>query len=350
MTKKMKMPFDQKLEQKVVGSKMKISKNFVYYIIAPLVILLAGIILMCTVGFNLGTDFTGGSTFKIYVNNDNAIENATKYDLDNDKDYKVVYDKIETILSKNGLKIVSYRTSTMDISEYRVLSGQAIEVIYQNRAEGDDIISENESIRNQLLTEFNYDNYDKAISNFDKRIGRSAFNYSMEILAGIVVGLALVIIYMLIRKYRGLTLMMIMQIALDLLLLLALLLICRSVVNLSIGIAFITSFVISIINSFIFLDKIKYGCKTGKFENMSNNDAADLTVKELFVKRSLAYIIIAVMTILFIAISVSGVREIAISILLVLVSTYYTSNFIMPALWSVIYKPKKDNAKSKKIN
>ncbi len=348
MTKKNKMPFDQRLEGKITNSNIKISKNFVYYIIAPLIALIIGIILICTVGFNLGTDFTGGSAVKIYVNNESALENVTDYNLNEKNDYKTVYDKVKTILNKNGLKIVSYRTSTMDIPEYKILNGQAIEVIFKNKASENDIEAENESIRNQLMTEFNYGEYQNAISTVDKKVGINAFNYSVKILAGIAVSLALAIIYMLIRKYRGLTLMMIMQVALDIILLLSLILICRPVVNLTIGIAFILSFVVSVLNSFIFLDKIKSGMKTGKFENMTNNEIADVTIKEIFVKKSFVYIILTLIIILFVAISVQAVREISIAFLLVLIITFYTSNFIMPALWSTFYQTKKKSIKDKK--
>ena len=247
MTKN-KIPFDQKLENKLIASNWKISKNFLYYMIAPLVILLTAIVLICTVGFNLGTDFTGGSTFKLYVNNEALLgenEQIKVYNLDNKDDYNEVYNKVKTILNKNGLKIVSYRKSSMDISEYKVFSGQAIEVIFRNKASGTDVANENESLKVQLLSEFNYNDYANAMSTVDAKVGKNAFNFSMEILAGIVVGLALVVIYMLIRKYRGLTIMMIMQVALDLLILFGLLLVCRPIINLNLGIAVIISFILS---------------------------------------------------------------------------------------------------------
>ncbi len=347
MTKKNKMPFDQRLEKKFANSNIKISKNFIYYMIAPLLALVLSIILICCVGFNLGTDFTGGSAVKIYVNNESKLSNVVDYNLEEKEDYNAVYNKVKTILNKNGLKIVSYRTSSMDIGDYQVLGGQAVEIIFKNKATGDNIQAENESIRNQLISEFNYGEYQNAISTVDERVGNNAFNYSVEILAGIAVSLALVIIYMLLRKYRGLTFMMIMQVALDLILLLSMIIICRPVVNLTIGIAFILSFVISIINSFVFLDKIKSGFKTGKFDNLNNNEIADKTIKEMFVKKSFIYMILALITILFIAISVQGIREIAIAILLVLVVTFYTSNFVMPAIWSTLFRPKKNVSKKK---
>ncbi len=347
MTKN-KIPFDQKLENKLIASNWKISKNFLYYMIAPLVILLTAIVLICTVGFNLGTDFTGGSTFKLYVNNEALLgenEQIKVYNLDNKDDYNEVYNKVKTILNKNGLKIVSYRKSSMDISEYKVFSGQAIEVIFRNKASGTDVANENESLKVQLLSEFNYNDYANAMSTVDAKVGKNAFNFSMEILAGIVVGLALVVIYMLIRKYRGLTIMMIMQVALDLLILFGLLLVCRPIINLNLGIAVIISFILSVLNAFVFIDKIKSNQKNGKFDNTTNNDAADFTIKQLFVKRSLIYILLLLLTLMFTFISVQSISEIGIYLILVLVSTFYTSNFICPAVWATMYKVKKEKSK-----
>ncbi len=347
MTKN-KIPFDQKLENKLIASNWKISKNFLYYMIAPLVILLTAIVLICTVGFNLGTDFTGGSTFKLYVNNEALLgenEQIKVYNLDNKDDYNEVYNKVKTILNKNGLKIVSYRKSSMDISEYKVFSGQAIEVIFRNKASGTDVANENESLKVQLLSEFNYNDYANAMSTVDAKVGKNAFNFSMEILAGIVVGLALVVIYMLIRKYRGLTIMMIMQVALDLLILFGLLLVCRPIINLNLGIAVIISFILSVLNAFVFIDKIKSNQKNGKFDNTTNNDAADFTIKQLFVKRSLIYILLLLVTLMFTFISVQSISEIGIYLILVLVSTFYTSNFICPAVWATMYKVKKEKSK-----
>jgi len=103
----------------------------------------------------------------------------------------------------------------------------------------------------------------------------------------------------------------------------------------------LTAFVLSVLNAFAFLNKTKTGFKTGKFENMKNNEIADLTVKELFVKRTLMYVLFAIITIFFVALAVTGVREIALSILIVLAVTFYTSNFVMPALWSTVFKQKK---------
>ena len=76
------------LNQKIINSKFNITKNFLYFLIVPAVIILVGIILLCTVGFNLGTDFTGSSTFKVYVNNENTLgEEIASYNLDNKDDY-----------------------------------------------------------------------------------------------------------------------------------------------------------------------------------------------------------------------------------------------------------------------
>ena len=139
--------------------------------------------------------------------------------------------------------------------------------------------------------------------------------------------------------------MMIMQVALDLLILFGLLLVCRPIINLNLGIAVIISVILSVLNAFVFIDKIKTNQKNGKFDNTTNNDAADFTIKQLFVKRSLIYILLLLVTLMFTFISVQSISEIGIYLILVLVSTFYTSNFICPAVWATMYKVKKEKSK-----
>ena len=66
-------------------------KKFKYFIIAPLVFLLAGIILLCAVGFNQGIDFTGGTIVNVYVGDN--LENQNVYNQAKQKIDDVLEDK-----------------------------------------------------------------------------------------------------------------------------------------------------------------------------------------------------------------------------------------------------------------
>ena len=331
------------LEQKFTNSKLQISKNFVYYMILPILILMISVILMCTVGFNTGVDFSdNNSIFKIYINNEETFEELQSYNYEIKKDYNAVYDKIKSVVSDNGVNIISYRTSSIDIEQYRVFGGQAIEVVYKNKLTGKDLLEENNSIRNQLISAFGYNDYQDAVSSISQKFGHESFNFSMEILAGVVLSLALVIVYMLLRRYRGCSFVMIIQVGLDLLLMLGMFLICRPVINMNVGIAVLLSFVLSVINSFLFINKVKENINSGKYDKMTNNEIADSVVKQSLYKKILLYALFVLLSLVFVIFPIQGVREVAIETIILLISSLYTTTFLLPSIWATLYKPSKN--------
>lgn len=336
------------IDKKIRESKFNINKNFIYFLIAPLVFIIVGIILLCTVGFNLGTDFTGASVFKIYINNEASFndENIKSYDLENKDDYNEIYDKIDIILEENGLKIDSYRTTTMNIPKYHIYGGQAIEVSYQNLSDVENEINVlNSSVRNDLISAFNYINYDDAVSSVDYIPAQSSFGWAIAIVASIVFAFILLACYMAFRFNVSVFIVGIMQVALDLFLTICLVLICRVPVNLTFGITLFATFVMTIFNLFYFYNKIKDNLKSGRFEKAANAEIANSTVKEITVKKSIIYIALILTAILFSALAVNGVREVALGFLLSLIATYYTSEFVLPSLWATMYR--KGKAKKK---
>lgn len=331
------------MEKKIANSKFKISKNSLYYMIAPIVILLLGIILSLTVGFNFGTDFTGFSSFKIYVNNEATFENVTVYDLNDSEDYDTVNGKIKTVLKDNDLKIVSYRTSSINLMDsYRIADGQAIEVIFQNSStEVEKINSENEDLRQALIAEFKYAGYENAVSSIDFTAASSSFNWLIGILASIVFGLAAAIVYMMFRYHKSAWIVLILQIALDILLFVSLLSIFRLTVNLTIGISIIATFVLSIMNAFVFYSKMKENINSGKYTNLKNSEMADNNIKEGLFKKLALYLVMFVLVFILAIVAVEGVREVALGLAIALLVTLFTSTFFTPAIWTIVYKEKK---------
>ena len=77
-----------------------------YFLTFSLVFLLIGAIILCIFGFNLGMDFTGGSTYEVAVGEIDAAEyNTLKQDLGN-------------IISNEG---VAYTISTKDVGADMVM-------------------------------------------------------------------------------------------------------------------------------------------------------------------------------------------------------------------------------------
>ncbi len=330
------------LNQKIINSKFNITKNFLYFLIVPAIIILVGIILLCTVGFNLGTDFTGSSTFKVYVNNENALgEEIASYNLDNKDDYKAVREKIELVLEDNGLSIREYRTTTINITSYHVYNGQAIGVVYQNTVDDASLIeAQNNDIRSSLITAFGYANFDEAISSVDFTPSTSSYGWAIGIVAGIVFAYILVACYMAFRYDMSALVVGLIQIALDLFLTISLILICRLTINLSMGIILFSTLILTIFNLFYFYSMTKNNIKSGKLANMKNNAVANATIKEITMPRAAIYIVLLIIAILFSALAVEGVREVALGIMLSIITTFYTSEFILPSLWSTCHRKK----------
>ena len=160
-TTKRRFSIDEKLEK----SKFSYTKNLKYFMIAPVVIIVVGIVLLCTLGFNLGFDFTGGTNMTIYMNDPASTSedfdfSDQSYDLNNDADYKEASSKIEKVLALFNLEASTIQKSEMNIGTdagygFTISDGDAILVKFQN-GDSDDIETLNDRIRLAFLVEFGY--------------------------------------------------------------------------------------------------------------------------------------------------------------------------------------------------
>ncbi len=329
------------LEQKITNSKLDIVKKSLYFMIAPIVILLIGIVLLCTTGFNCGIDFTGGQTFKVYINDEDKLSGEKVYNLNEKEDYQEIYNKITIVLDRHDVKLVSYQTSEVNITEYDVYGGQAVQVTYQANKTTDNI-----AIRADIVDAFGYENFDSAVSSIDEVPATYTFNWLIGLLAGVVFALVAVIAYMAFRFSKSAIFVLFIQTALDVFLTLSLLLICRVPVNLTVGIVVITSVILSIFNSFVFYNKVREGRKTGTIVDEKNNEIANNITKKLTFKRMIVYVV-AIFAVAFVAIlSVSAVSAVALGILLALVTSFYTSTFMLPSFWALVDKQKQTKKKA----
>lgn len=83
------------LEERIKNSKFNTFANFKYFIIAPAVILLVGLILLCTIGFNKSIDFTGGYIAKVYIGSEHTFEEGQ--------------DLIESVLTEHNIVASLYQ-------------------------------------------------------------------------------------------------------------------------------------------------------------------------------------------------------------------------------------------------
>ena len=332
-------------------SKFDYCKNLKWFLIAPIVILLVGIILLCTVGFNLGIDFTGGSKMTIYANNQGLIttENAKQYDVNNASDYQEMKDKINKILAEEGLSIDIYRTTTVTLDDLGVTDGQGVQIQYQNKSgqNGTEIAETNKRIREKLQEEFGYVNngigedYSLAVSAPEVVTATASSELLMNAFIAMVVAIAFILIYVAFRFELTSGLASILALFHDLCIMTSLVLIFRIQINSSFVAALVTILGYSINNTIIIFDRIRENAKSGKYDKVSNVQLANNSVKETMT-RSVFTTLTTLVTIAMVAIiGVSDIRQFAVPIIIGIVAGFYSSVFITPGLWAIAYKPKK---------
>ena len=146
------------LDETIEKSNFNICKNLKWFIIAPVAIILIGLILLFSVGFNRGIDFTGGSIMTVYTNGEGVYSEFKEYNIDKDSDYNKVKDIIGDVLNKHGLKASVYQTTSFSSDDLGITDGDAVLVKYQNekKASAKEIEKLNEEIRLDLLKAFGY--------------------------------------------------------------------------------------------------------------------------------------------------------------------------------------------------
>jgi preprotein translocase subunit SecF len=344
------------------NSKFDYCKNLKWFLIAPLVILLVGIILLCTVGFNLGIDFTGGSILNIYANNEKLIseEYSTSYDITKDSEYNAMRDRINKVFAReefDGINVDIFRTTSMDIGELGVSKGQGIQIQYQNREgeTGEEIQKTNEAIRKALQEEFGYidhnvvgENYTEGVSAPEVVTATASSELLMNAFIAMIVAIAFILVYVALRFELTSGLAAILALFHDLLIMTSLVLIFRVQINSSFVAGLVTILGYSINNTIIIFDRIRENTKNGKFTKAKNAQIANASVKETMT-RSLFTTITTLITIAMVAIiGVSDIRDFALPILFGIGAGFYSSVFLTPGLWAIAYKPKKKKALSAK--
>ena len=356
------------LDETVEKSKFDFCKNLKWFLIAPLVIILVGIILLCTVGFNLGIDFTGGSNMTIFIDEKGAYS-ETK--LDADKDAKIIKKKIQDVLNKHDLKITTLQSTTIDAEDLGISKGSAIIVKYQNdnSLETEEIEAINDQIRIELLKAFGYiteadgdvdvgniGEFDKAVlvQNGGVTTASASAELMMKSFIALLVAVALILIYIAIRFEFTSGLAAILALFHDILVTASVVLICRIQVNVAFIAALITILGYSINNTIIIFDRMRDKTKIAKNSNekIDNKIIANTAVKETMLRSILTGITTFIMIFMITVIGVADIREFAFPIMVGILAGFYSSVFMTPGLWAIAYRPrkrkKKNNSSGKK--
>ena len=305
-------------------SSMPIAKNWKFWIIAPIVILVVAVVLIAALGsqigytnaINIGIDFEGGTLVTVTIGQD-AIDNY---------DYHV--DRITDAIEKHGV-VVSY----VQLQEAQNVNETSISFRYKNISTNDDEISAlNEVIREELNNSLYAEIKDNVTY---ESIGATA---AQDLLSksgiALAISLALILIYIIIRFTPASGIAAILALIHDVVIMFCLSVICRVQINQSFVAAIITIIAYSINNTIIIFDRCRENVKPLKGQkDIPYAEIGDQSVRENM-RRSLFTTFTTMVTVIFLAIFGSDtIREFCVPIILGLVAGLYSSVLLATPLW-----------------
>ena len=310
-------------------SSMPIAKNWKFWIIAPIVILVVAVVLIAALGsqigytnaVNIGIDFEGGTLVTVTIGQD-AIDNY---------DYHV--DRITDAIEKHGV-VVSY----VQLQEAQNVNETSISFRYKNISKNDDEISAlNEVIREELNNSLYAEIKDNVTY---ESIGATA---AQDLLSksgiALAISLALILIYIIIRFTPASGIAAILALIHDVVIMFCLSVICRVQINQSFVAAIITIIAYSINNTIIIFDRCRENVKPLKGQkDIPYAEIGDQSVRENM-RRSLFTTFTTMVTVAFLAIFGSDtIREFCVPIILGLVAGLYSSVLLATPMWAGLSK------------
>lgn len=367
MNKKYKKTSKFSLDEKIENSKFNFCKNLKWFLIAPIVICLVGVVLLCTLGFNLGIDFTGGSNMTIYLDTDGTY---TVDDSVVSTDQRVLEQKINNVLREYGLDINTYQDTTMNISGMGIEDGKAVIIKYQNnnKLETAKIEETNNKIRLDLLKAFKYVDENATletigsiegsalIANGGITTASASSELMMKSFIALLVAILLILVYVAFRFEFTSGLAAILALFHDLLVTTSIMLICRIEINVSFIAALVTILGYSVNNTIIIFDRMRSDLKTAKQSNakISNQEVANGAVRASLMRTILTTLTTFIMIFMVTVIGVPDIREFAFPIMIGILAGFYSATCLTPGLWAIAYRPKKNkksnNSQPKKSN
>ena len=343
------------LDDKIQNSKFNYCKNLKWFLIAPITIVLVGIIILSTLGFNLGIDFTGGSNMTIFVDKDQSYSTTESYDIN--KDMSKLENIVSGVLSNHGLKITTVQTTTMDVRDLGIEGGDAIIVKYQNNnsLESEEIEQVNEQIKLELLKAFGFVDQSMTLENLESEDNKglvanggittasASAELMMKSFIALIVAVAIILIYVAIRFELTSGLAAILALFHDILVTASVVLIFRVQINVAFIAALITILGYSINNTIIIFDKMREDRKIKEKANekIDNVALANNSVKQTMTRSVLTALTTFISILMITLIGVPDIRQFAFPIMIGILAGFYSSVFITPGLWAIAYRPKK---------
>jgi len=342
------------LTQFYKDSKFDFCKNLWKFIIAPILLVLVSIVLVATMGFNAGFDFTGGTTITVCSNDEGKLvgANIKQYDLSNREEYNSFISIIDESLEDNQIGAVSKQKTSVTILDLNIVDGNAVIIKLQNVS-----TAKVEAFKVSLMEKLGYDgitNGEKAVisGTLSPIITQESINL---VIVALIVAIAVAFIYILIRFGLASAFSVVLGLGHDVLVMLCFAIILRLQVESWFLGGIIVLMMFSFTNNMYVFGSINNNVNGGKFDENGkysrkfNYDVANLSIKETL-PRQTVYGLIVLSTLCLVTIIASvGVRSATFPLIFGVVASIYSSVLVLPALWAIAYvPPKKKKVKDNK--
>ena len=297
--------------------------NFWLRIIAPALILVLGIVLYFTVGFNKSLELSGYHLIEVNIQETEISE---------------AVDKINTVLENKDLDIKDYY---LEKDGY----GDVIAIKFTTNSENATELEN--TIQSELMASFGYDANSLIEETFVKVSGFIAPESMSLTFAGcglaILIGLVGIFVYVALRHSVANAFSIVLSVILDTLLMISLTLICRLPITTHYGIAIVGTAIFSIILNTLFYSKLVDNSKEEALSKATNEEVIKVTLQNF------AHTLILIALTCLIAIGAFAFYNLSTSISLALgfIAAVYTSQLFVPHLWAMAYrkriKVKKEN-------
>jgi len=312
----------------------KIARKGKWYAIAPLVIILAGLIVVLVVNFNLGLDFTGGRTVRFQVTdtssaNITAVENQVRNvmnDIRQENDAGAGW--AFSIQQEYVTGLVFMTVQFQDVSGFSVVEMTTLHGVVINRLD------------NIPTVQGAYDAGTIAPSQVQDHLNRTFI--------AVTVALFAILIYMLFRFKVSSGVAALVGLIHDVLVMLALVAIFRIQVNATIMIVLITVIAYSLNNTLVLFDRIR-GIEKMNDNKETTEQIVDRSVKETFTRTMNTTITTLVPIFVLIIFPVVPLREFALPILLGLIAGTFSTIFVTTSLYLRFENAKTAVRKRKKM-
>ncbi|MBR4270770.1 MAG: protein translocase subunit SecF [Clostridia bacterium] len=303
----------------------KPSKWTKYVLLFSGTIILIGLIMFTIMGFNLGMDFTGGNIVKI----------ETGAEL-TDSQYSEVVNKASNILGEEGLHL-------SQAQRVGVGGEFSVSIQYQNKSGVDDMTEINSAVVTKLQEA--YPEYN--IVNAESKSATTSSELLLNALLAVVIALILIMIYIAFRFEFLSGVAALITLFHDVLIMCACVAIFRIEINSAFVAAIITVLGYSINNTIIIFDRVRENLKKPSLDALSNNDIANLSVKQTLNRTINTSITTIVSIVLLACIGVPQMTEFVVPILIGLVAGTYASIFISAPMWTTLMSKSKRNLRIK---